>query len=225
MKTSRGRSSTWHTNKKYPQDEENDNNIFGRKIHTKARWLLGIWLDCFLDPGANVGVVSSRFRLLYTRRKTSSVPQSRMLGGPQGQSERADGNEPLWVSLMWSKSDYRKPVTLFTIFICIRNRKRRLWKCHLFPPCLLTPSLTDRKWCFSYFRFTYNGYTSCHFLHPPRGLPFLIDLSTIATSRTYHRSATQQAVSCGNSDIRHVVFRSFLQYLQKNAETQPQIRH
>ena len=96
-------------------------------------------------PGANVGVVSSRFRLLYTRRNTSSVPRSRMLGGPQGQSERAGGNEPLWVSLIWSKSDYRKPVALFTIFISIRNGKRRLWKCHLFPPCLLTPSLSLRQ--------------------------------------------------------------------------------
>ena len=57
----------------------------------------------------------------------------KMLGGPQGQSERDGGNEPLWVSLIWYKSDYRKPVALFTIFISIRNGKRRLWKCHLFP--------------------------------------------------------------------------------------------
>jgi hypothetical protein len=68
MKTSRGKSSTWNSNKKYPQNEETGNKIFGMKIQAQARWLLGIWVDCFLDPGENLGVVSSRFRLLYTRR-------------------------------------------------------------------------------------------------------------------------------------------------------------
>jgi len=45
--------------------------------------------------------------------------------------------------------------------------------------------------------------------------PFLIDPPSIAASTTSHRPATQQAVSCGNFDIRHAVFRDFLLYLQK----------
>ena len=182
MKTIRGRSSTWHSNKNYHQNEENDNKILGRKT--------GIRVDCFLDPGANVGVVSSRFRLIYTRRNTSTVPQSRMLGGPQGQSERADGNDPLWVSLIWSKSDYRKPVVIYTIFISIRNGKRRLWKCHLFPPCLPTPSRTDRKWCFSYFCFTCNGHTSFQVSRSP----FLIDPPSIATIVQLLRKLSHAAI-------------------------------
>jgi hypothetical protein len=106
-----------------------------------------------------------------------------MLGGPHGQSKSEDGNEPLCVSLIWSKGGKRKPVALCTIFISIRNGKRRLCKCHLFPPCLLTPSLTHRKWCSSYFWFTCNWYTLRHFSRSP----FLIDPPSIATSRTHHR--------------------------------------
>jgi len=52
-------------------------------MHALASWLLGIRLDCFLDPGADVGVVSSRSRLLYTQRNTSSVPQSMVLVDPR----------------------------------------------------------------------------------------------------------------------------------------------